>query len=125
MSRPYADLSQEQLLKLKDENKAVACVVADINNELRQRDLESDIKNMKLDIQKLTKPHWSLVPIFLIALAALFVTLLQYFRPIQSGAPNNQHTISSSPATTMTSHSQSVQTGTTKTSQPKHVPKKP
>ncbi|MCK9420277.1 MAG: hypothetical protein M0R70_12945 [Nitrospirae bacterium] len=128
MTRRFSNrtkFTSEQLQKIREESKSVGSVVAEIDTELQLRETEDNITSMKSDIQKLTKPHWSLVPIFWIALAALFVALLQYFRPMQSAAPNNQYTISSSPVTTMTSHSQSVQTGTTKTSQPKHVPKKP
>ena len=118
MSRPYADESTEDLLRIKNDNKRIPSQIALINAELRQRELEENIK-------KLTKPHWSLVPIFWITLASLLIALLAYFRPFQPVSPNNQYTFSSSPVTTTMQNSQSTSTQKKPISQHIPVQKKP
>jgi hypothetical protein len=61
------------------------------SEKARQDEIDGKIEMMQSDIQKLTKPHWTLVPIFGIALVALFVALLQYCRPAKTDVQNAQN----------------------------------
>jgi len=81
-----------------DEQKAI---LAAINKKSKEKDdaLQHQIQTIQSDLQKLTKPHWTLVPIFWLALAAVIIALFQYFRPLQPSAPDKQHTVLSSPET--------------------------
>lgn len=91
MNRRFAHYSKKQLENIRDtpaksdsgnshtiENNPTQDQV-DAVAELEQRKLEENQQRMQSDIQKLTQPHWTLVPIFWITLAALIMAVLQFF----------------------------------------------
>jgi hypothetical protein len=100
MSHPYASHTKEQLLKRKTECEKIGMPCPDIDAELKKRELEESINLIKTDIKKLTKPHWTLVPIFwialvsiLIALTSLVIGIVSYLRPAQPVVQEQQRNI--------------------------------
>jgi hypothetical protein len=104
MTRHLINQSIEQLLKQKAENSRLGTSTSEIDAELKQREFEGNIESIQSDIRKLTKPHWSLVPIFWITLASLFIALLAYFRPHRLDIPSSQYQTLSSPTIPASPH---------------------
>jgi hypothetical protein len=117
--RPYAHIPKEELKKhLENMTGKYGPKEALLAAEIRQKELEEDIKSLK-------KPHWSLVPIFWIALASLLVSLLAYFRPPKSDVQDAQHTNLISTVSKTSQNSQAKSNTKKPISQHKPVPQKP
>jgi hypothetical protein len=82
LTRPYAHLSLEQLKQqweqIAGNNSPEEPSIA---AEIRIREIEDNISTIGKAIEK---PHWTVVPIYLISLIALIVSLAAYFLPQQS-----------------------------------------
>ena len=122
-NRPYAHMTDEELIRTRDNPDNRGCQPQTLSIiEIEFRASQKTMQSIQADIQKLTKPHWTLTPTFwLVILTALVVPfqLWQYVAPVLKSLNQTAPSIQSS------SHLQSIGTNTTKTSQPKHVQKKP
>jgi cytoskeletal protein RodZ len=121
--RPYAHIPKEELKKhLENMTGKYGPKEALLAAEIRQQELEEDIRSLK-------KPHWTLKPTFWLVLVstilALISTVAILFQVWQSVFPNMKSLHPADVQAPSIQDLKSTGTNTTKTSQPKHVQKKP
>ncbi len=122
MNRPYAGHTKDELLKQKKEFEHVGFKVAEINAELKQRELEDNI-------QKLTKPHWTLTPTFWLVLVTSVLTLIStvilIFQFWQSFSQEKKSDLNKLPEQTNSQGQKPTEVQQKQVSQQKPVQKKP